>query len=171
MDTSVERILNHEPGEHDVLPAFVAEVADEVGLWELMDGYNWDEGFAVPRAVVEHPRCDRALALRLFWDLDDAAQIHLEDEDNGLREAYSSVAEYEPEDFADLVVYCTILVQRIREGSYPIGTNTFDTGMFDLDNPVLTDRQRKLRESRTTIARRSFEDAFLYPVLDSSRPG
>lgn len=48
------------------LPAEIADLSDETALWEIINEYNWDDGFAVPLAVVRHPKCDRALALRLF---------------------------------------------------------------------------------------------------------
>ncbi|MFL1379478.1 DUF4274 domain-containing protein [Nocardiopsis protaetiae] len=164
MDPAVERILFHEPGEHATLAERVAALSDERRLWELMSAYNWDEGFEVPLAVVTHPRCDRALALRLFWELDDTAQIHRSDEENGLKENYAAEARYEPEDFGRMVRYCIAVVSGLREGSFPVGANSFDTGFFGFDDPALTDRQRTLRAARTRRAQQEYEDCFLRPV-------
>lgn len=151
-------------------PERVAELADETRLWELMSAYNWDDGFAVPLAVVRHPRCDRALALRMFWALDDAARLHHSDERNALRDAYATEAAYEPDDFAALVAYCATLVDGIRAGTFPIGANSFDTGYHGLDDPHLTPRQRTLRAAHAKLSRRTYADAFLHPVHGTGRP-
>lgn len=29
--------------------------------------YNWDDGFAFPKAIADHPNCDLSVALALFW--------------------------------------------------------------------------------------------------------
>lgn len=132
-----------------------------------MSEYNWDDGFAVPVAVVQHAQCDRALALRLFWELDDAARIHLSDEENALREHYSAEAAYAPENFQHIVAYATTLTSRLRRGDYPDGANEYDTGYMSVDLPDQTERQRKLRELRTARARREYDDAFLRPALST----
>jgi|GEM_PF-6206626 len=161
---SVERILHHDATDHGRLADWVAELTDETQLWDLMSGYNWGDGFEVPLAVVRHPRCDRGLALRLYWELDDAARVHQSDENAGLRDGYSTTATYEPADFERLVDYCTLLVRGLRDESFPIGRNSFDTGFFRFDEPSLTDRQRRLRVARTKAAQRDAEDGFLRPV-------
>jgi hypothetical protein len=33
-----------------------------------MTEYNWDNGFAVPLAVLDHPKCERATASLIFFD-------------------------------------------------------------------------------------------------------
>lgn len=164
MDPSIERILSHDAQDHGSLAERVAALPDERQLWALMSAYNWDDGFEVPLAVVTHPRCDRALALRLYWELDDSAQLHHSNENAALREAYSAEAEHHPEEFDRLVRYCSALVRGLREQTFPIGLNTFDTGFFALDDPALTDRQRTLRAARTRRAQREHEDGFLRPV-------
>ncbi|WP_306367831.1 DUF4274 domain-containing protein [Nocardiopsis sp. CC223A] len=171
MDSTVESVLSHEADGHGSLADRVAELTDERRLWELMSAYNWDEGFEVPLAVVTHPRCDRALALRLFWELDDTARIHHSDEANALRENHTAEARYQPEDFDRMVRYCSTLVSGLWEGTFPIGANSFDTGFFGLDDPALTDRQRALRTDRTRRAQQEYEDGFLRPVTPRSADG
>lgn len=146
---------------HDAVPP----ESDEIALWKLMSGHHWDDGYGLPLAVVQHPRCDRALALRLFWELDDAARIHLSDEEHALREHYSTEATYAPEEFERIVAYATTLVGRLRRGDFPDGANEFDTGYTDIAPPDLTDGQRKLRALRTKRARQEHEDVFLRPAL------
>jgi len=36
-------------------------------LHEFMLRYNWDDGFEVPRAVLNHPGCERGTALFMLW--------------------------------------------------------------------------------------------------------
>lgn len=140
----------------------IATASDESVLRELLENYNVDDGFAVLLAAVRHPRCDRGLALWLFWEADEAAQHYYADPEE-LAEAYGSLARYEPEDYADLVAYCATLVDGLRSGAFPSGRNAFDTGFFGTDDPGLTDRQRAIRAGRTKAAQRDFEDAFLRP--------
>ncbi|WP_051172574.1 DUF4274 domain-containing protein [Microbacterium indicum] len=163
-DDVAEIIENDDPRSAHVT-ALVAALPDEGALWELMSSYNWDDGFAVPLAVVSHPRCDRALALRMFWELDDTAQLHLDDEDTAIREVYAGEAERDPEGFRTILAYCTTLVGRLRDRAFPVGANRFDTGFFGLDDPALTDRQHTLRAAHTKRAQRTLGDAFLEPVL------
>ncbi len=165
MREDVAAIIDHDCAAHDQLPSLVANLPDEVALWELMSHYNWDEGFAIPLAVVSHPLCDRALALRMFWDLDDTARVHYDDEESGIRDEYASDAEHDPDGFRTLLAYCTILVERLRAQGFPNGANRFDTGYCNLDNPTLTERQRTIRAAHTKFAQKEFEDAFLEPVL------
>lgn len=165
MRDDVGAIIEHDRDRHEDLPRLVAALPDELALWELMSVYNWDEGFAVPLAVVEHPRCDRALALRLFWDIGDIAQHYYGDEDAVVPEAFADDAERNPEEFHTLMAYCTTLVTGIREQRFPLGRNRFDTGYFNLEDPTLTDRQRKIRAGHTKLALKTFEEAFLHPVL------
>ncbi|QYR16825.1 DUF4274 domain-containing protein [Corynebacterium glutamicum] len=147
------------------LPAEIADLSDETALWEIINEYNWDDGFAVPLAVVRHPKCDRALALRLFWDIDETAQIHHSDEESAIAELYASTAENDPAEFDRIMGYCTTLVEGLRKQTYPRGANRFDTGFFNLEDPSLTDRQRKIRAGKTKFALKNFEEAFLQPEL------
>jgi hypothetical protein len=43
---------------------------------QLARDHNWDDGFGVPRAVADHPNCDLAVALELFW-LANADAVYL----------------------------------------------------------------------------------------------
>lgn len=165
MRDDIDAIIEHDGVDHAQLPIMVAALPDEIALWELMSAYNWGDGFAIPLAVVSHPRCDRALALRMFWELDEAAQLHCDDEETAIREMYASDAEHDPEGFRVLLDYCTTLVTGLREQRFPRGQNRFDTGCFNLDDPTLTDRQRTLRAAHTKRAQQTFEDVFLQPEL------
>lgn len=164
MDPDLARVLDHTAGDHGDRARRVGSLADKTRLWALMSAYDWDDGYAVPLAVVRHPRCDRGLALRLFWELDDAARTHVHDEENGLRSCYSVELRHRPDEFARIVAYCTALVDGLRAGTFPVGRNSFDTGFFDADDPSLTDRQKRLRSARTRVAQRDYDDSLLRPV-------
>lgn len=87
---------------------------------------------------LSHPRCDRALALRLFWDLDDSARGFHADEKPGPRLVVCTLRRA---DEAERVYdYCRTLVDGLREDQFPFGRNTFDTAYLNL-----TERQRNLR--------------------------
>ena len=45
-------------------------------LRQLALDYNWDDGFSLPRLIADHPNCDLAVALELFW-LADADTVYL----------------------------------------------------------------------------------------------
>lgn len=36
-------------------------------LRQLLNEYNWDDGFDLPKKVLENPDCDLALALEIFF--------------------------------------------------------------------------------------------------------
>ncbi len=54
----------------DVLAALVGMSAEQLHLF--LYRYNWDDGFAIPRAVLQHPRCERGTALLIYWALGGA---------------------------------------------------------------------------------------------------
>lgn len=81
-------------------------------LFAVALGYNWDSGFAVPQAIADHPGCETATALALFW--------------------LSGAVEWldptkEPKDWeASWRQFSTMLIQRILQGHYQRGLLTFD---------------------------------------------
>ena len=36
-------------------------------LEELLHQYNWDDGFEIPKAILDNPHCDLALPLKVFY--------------------------------------------------------------------------------------------------------
>jgi len=53
LDILVEELLNIE--NQGVLINRVAEITDERVLYLLGYSYNWDNGFAVPKAIIKNP--------------------------------------------------------------------------------------------------------------------
>ena len=44
----------------------VKSIKTEEELFVLLDNYNWDNGFEVPEAIINHPNCTLSLALLAF---------------------------------------------------------------------------------------------------------
>ncbi|WP_082611127.1 DUF4274 domain-containing protein [Lysobacter sp. Root916] len=86
--------------------------ASSEDLRRLASEYNWDDGFAFPCHIADHPNCDLAAALELFW-LANADAVYLgEAQDSPHNAAWRSFSE--------------ILAKRIIDGFYSPGPGTFD---------------------------------------------
>ena len=48
----------------------VQSISSEDELFVLLDNYNWDNGFEVPEAIINHPNCTLSLALLAFYRAD-----------------------------------------------------------------------------------------------------
>ena len=44
-------------------------------LEKLLDEYNWDDGFEIPKEILSNPYCDLALALKIFYLADGFAYL------------------------------------------------------------------------------------------------
>lgn len=88
----------------------IAALDSAEALERLAHVYNWDDGFAVPTAIANHPKCDLGTALNLFW----------------LAEAlYWLCGEIKPDDYnRDWVAFCELITNRIVGGCYPQGTTS-----------------------------------------------
>ena len=45
----------------------VKSIKTEEELFVLLDNYNWDNGFEVPEAIINHPNCTLPVALLAFY--------------------------------------------------------------------------------------------------------
>ncbi len=54
-------------GDQDLLIQEIAKVKDEKILYALGCSYNWDDGFAVPTAIIANSNCHLSTALMLFY--------------------------------------------------------------------------------------------------------
>jgi len=80
-------------------------------LRQMSLDYNWSDGFAFPQAIADHPNCDLAVALELFW-LTDAISVYLgEASVQELNVAWRS--------------FCKLLTQRLLGGYYIHGPASF----------------------------------------------
>ena len=48
----------------------VKSINSEDKLFVLLDNYNWDNGFEVPEAIINHPNCTLPVALLAFYRAD-----------------------------------------------------------------------------------------------------
>jgi hypothetical protein len=80
-------------------------------LRHLALDYNWDDGFSFPCAIADHPSCDLAVALELFW-LANADEVYLGE---ASRDRYN----------ADWYDFSEFIGKRIIEGHYKIGHGSF----------------------------------------------
>ena len=58
----------------------VQSISSEDELFVLLDNYNWDNGFEVPEAIINHPNCTLSLALLAFYRADGIRYL-FEEED------------------------------------------------------------------------------------------
>lgn len=73
-------------------------------LLELARSYNWGDGMEVPRAIIDHPRCDLGLALHMF-ELAEGTVWITKEVDPAHNETWSN--------------FCQDLSSRIQGGRYP----------------------------------------------------
>lgn len=55
-------------------------------LKNRLNEYNWDDGFAFPKELLNHPDCDLALALEIFYLADGSAYLDGLAKDTSLKE-------------------------------------------------------------------------------------
>ncbi len=104
--TKIHRIA-YECDDTAQAVAIVNSIAASETLYELLDHYNWDDGFAVPTAIADHPACDLAIALRLYWL---AASDYWHDPE-------AEVNEYNLDNFN----FSKMIEERILSGAYKVG--------------------------------------------------
>lgn len=107
------------------LAFLVKQIANPEELFYFASEYNCDNGLAVPTAIADHPLCDMATALLLFWRADGIAALDR-------KEATSFQEEW--------FRFCESLTSRLLRSEFPEGSNSFD--------PQLSEVQRfKLEKS------------------------
>lgn len=114
--------------------------AEELAYY--LDLYNWDDGFAVPTAIANHPGCDQALALRLFWLADGLAWYT----------SKGSPGRYQQEWGA----FCHLISDGILSGRFPQGDLSFDPGLS--------------RVEMYRLAKSEIPEALYYPVVGQQHP-
>lgn len=73
IERQVEELLGIEGQE--ILINKVAEITDERVLYSLGYSYNWDDGFAVPEAIINNPNCHLSTALEIFYLADGVSYL------------------------------------------------------------------------------------------------
>ncbi len=92
--------------------ALVQSIDSSDDLYELLDHYNWDDGFQIPEAIARHPKCDLAIAQKLFW---------LAASDHFLEPGFE-INEYNQDNYS----FSKKLSENIIQGNYQIGHLSHD---------------------------------------------
>lgn len=114
MLTSLLDEIDQLPYKADNVDAWlemVAKIHRTDDLDRLLDVYNWDDGFVVPRAVAQHPACDLGIALKLMW-LSDA-------------ERFFALAQPVEQQNSPWLDFCRYVSSRILDSCYPEGPTSF----------------------------------------------
>ncbi|WP_336942559.1 DUF4274 domain-containing protein [Acinetobacter modestus] len=93
-------------------------------LRQLALTYNWDDGFSFPTRIADHPNCDLAVALELFW-LANSDAVYLGDSHKTSYNTFSQT-----------------LANRILNNHYSIGSGSFELPLTKVQ--VYNFRQRGL---------------------------
>lgn len=60
------RLLTSEAAPEEICQE-IAQLNDPDSLYYFIWHYNWNDGLAIPQAVLDHPACDRSIALLIFF--------------------------------------------------------------------------------------------------------
>lgn len=55
---------------NDEIKTIISQIDDQEFLYVYMYNYNWDNGFEIPQAVLDHDKCDLSIALLIFYRAD-----------------------------------------------------------------------------------------------------
>lgn len=64
----IEEYFNDEDKSN--LERKISDINDTIMLHIIADNYNWDDGFSVPKMIIENKYCDFGTALMIFYDAD-----------------------------------------------------------------------------------------------------
>jgi hypothetical protein len=127
----------YEIEDQDQAIALVDNLDSSSELYELLDHYNWDDGFGVPIAIANHEKCDLAVAQKLYW-LAGADYWYVPEEE-------VNIYNKEHYDFSNLIS------QRLLSGHYQIGE--------------LSHTESFARVQLYKFRKRSFPEVFYLPVV------
>jgi hypothetical protein len=125
LNEEIERLPYDAEGVDDWLQ-LLARITRTQDLSQLIDVYNWDDGFVVPNAVMTHCACDLGIALKMFW-LSDGAQLF----SDSLDESKS------PRPWID---FCKTLISRITTGTYVSNTTAYTVPINSIAKKKLANR-------------------------------
>lgn len=93
--------------------ACLKQLQTEDELFVLLDNFNWDNGFEVPKAVLNHPKCSLSVALLAFYRAD------------GIRYLFEGEAAFENPLTMEWEGFVKDVYTRILRGQFPSGTISF----------------------------------------------
>lgn len=89
------------------------QLQTEDELFVLLDNFNWDNGFEVPKAVLNHPKCSLSVALLAFHRAD------------GIRYLFEGEAAFVNPLSKEWEGFVKDVYTRILRGQFPGGTISF----------------------------------------------
>jgi len=118
--------------------ASLEQLQTEDELFVLLDNFNWDNGFEVPKAVLTHSKCSLSVALLAFYRAD------------GIRYLLEGEAAFANPLSKEWEVFVKDVYTKILRGQFPSGTISFQ--------PEITKIQKfKLKKLRPEIDERFLE--------------
>ena len=90
--------------------SYINSLQTEDELFVLLDNYNWDNGFEVPQAVINHSKCTLSIALLAFYRADGIRYLL------NAEAAFANSSSKEWEDFVK-DVYVKIFRKRFPNGN------------------------------------------------------
>ena len=111
---------------------FLKQLQTEEELFVLLDNFNWDNGFEVPKAVLSHSKCSLSVALLAFYRAD------------GIRYLLEGEAAFENPLSEEWEGFVKDVYTKILGGQFPSGTIFFQ--------PEITKVQKfKLKKLKSEI--------------------
>ena len=95
------------------VPDLLEEGTSAEKLHQFMEEYNWGDGLEVPYFIMQHPNCELATALMIFW-LAEGDYIFEDD----FEEMYFI-------DEVEFKYFLRMLHDRVIQGVYPVGTQHY----------------------------------------------
>ncbi|WP_313963783.1 DUF4274 domain-containing protein [uncultured Streptococcus sp.] len=118
--------------------ASLEQLQTEDELFVLLDNFNWDNGFEVPKAVLTHSKCSLSVALLAFYRAD------------GIRYLLEGEAAFANPLSKEWEVFVKDVYTKILRGQFPSGTISFQ--------PEITKIQKfKLKKLKPEIDERFLE--------------
>ena len=104
----------------------VNQIDSSMELYSLVEHFNWDDGYEVPKLIAEHSLCELGTAVSMFW-LCDAIHWYKNDNEPTI---------YEQEDYE----FSQYIINKILDNSYYVKDISYDTGF----NKIGVNRMKKL---------------------------
>ncbi|WP_173496668.1 DUF4274 domain-containing protein [Shewanella sp. ISTPL2] len=116
MTEIIDRIV-YEIEDVEEAVNLVKTISSAHELYALLDHYNWDDGNEIPIAIADHPLCELAIAIKLFW-LAEAMDWLEMNELNELIPTNDVIEPYQQEHYD----FAVMLTKRILSGYYQVKT-------------------------------------------------
>lgn len=110
MDSELLDKLLYEIEDTEAILKGISKLDDEEMLFAYCCEYNWDDGFEIPQAILEHKKCTLAIALLLFYEGDGLSYLFSKDEADDVEDSDE-----------DWYAFIENLYNQIKDGRYHLG--------------------------------------------------